>query len=384
MTRIGLQGLRLGAPQTLGALRIVPILRDASTEDLRLARRNLDAIGVVSLDHKGPAVSGTKYLAFVPHGFIVSHTSDGSPVAALGAQFGAPKGEVRGAFVKLIHRMVKREDPVNGTSRVRILPLHLVMEGFLALHFKGPDILWQGYAKHTQRFGLDPRYEKVARGAWAARARGGAPDLRDRPRPGRYPPLRPGGLRLCVRPAASGGLPGRASIRARRLPRPDHRAYGISFPETPSAWAHLDAAGASTVDALAAAVEVVRERWRQYATTLAAGLLERDVDVEIVRTMGRFRLERLLPVLDREEECHIAERIVADDGTLQYLKTFRLSTGQVRRAFLLSKLAQARWRLVDAALFLKTTQRQLAERVVSAGLGYMFTNEALAEAMKTS
>ncbi len=33
------------------------------------------------------------------------------------------------------------------------------------------------------------------------------------------------------------------------------------------------------------------------------------------------------------EECHIGERIVREDGTLEYLKTFRLSAAQVRRAY---------------------------------------------------
>ena len=382
MTRVGLHGLRLGAPQTLGAIRIIPVLRDAPTEDLRLARRDVDAIGVVSVDHAGPAAPGLKYLAFVPHAFVVSYTSDGSPVAALGAQFGAPKAEARGACVKLMHRMVKREEGQGGTSRIRLLPLHLAMEGFLALHFKGPDILWQGYAKHTQRFGLDPRYEKVARGAWL-------PGLEEALRIFEIVPEQVGIL-LFVQEAFACAfvLPHPTDYRdAHRSVLDDFLGevivqYGISFPETPSAWAHLDTAEATTIDALTAAVERVREQWRDYATTLAASLLERDVDVELVRTMGRFRLERFIPALDREEECHIGERIVAEDGSLQYLKTFRLSTTQVRRAYLLSKLAQARWKLADAAVLLKTTQRQLAERVVVARLGYMFTAEAIAAAMK--
>ena len=40
---------------------------------------------------------------------------------------------------QLMHRMVKREPGEGATSRSRMLPLHLAMEGFLALHFNGPE-----------------------------------------------------------------------------------------------------------------------------------------------------------------------------------------------------------------------------------------------------
>lgn len=157
---------------------------------------------------------------------------------------------------------------------------------------------------------------------------------------------------------------------------------GLLHPEAPSAWAHLDTHGAATLDDLARAVEDVRERWRTYTTTLAGALLERDVDVELVRTMGRFRLERFLPKLDLEEESHIGERIIADDGSVQYLKTFRLSTAQVRRAYLMKRLAEGEWRLETAAKRMNVPLAQLADRVIAAGLAYLFTPFALAEARK--
>lgn len=377
-----LQGLRLGPPQTLGAIRIIPVLRDVATVDLRLAQRSIDALGVVSVDHRAKDDPGIKYVAFVPHAFVVSHTSDGSPVATLGAQFGLPKGEQKGHAVKLMHRMVKRLDDEDGTSRVRMLPLHLAMEGFLALHFRGPDILWKEYSAATKRFGLDPRTERVARGSWL---------------PGLEEALRI--FELAERQVGMLLYVQEAFASAFVMPHPDdyraaHRSvledflgetlvqFGILHPEAPSAWAHLDTDGAETLEDLARAIEDVRERWRDYATTLAGALLERDPDVELVRTMGRFRLERFLPKFDLEEESHVGERIVAEDGSVQYLKTFRLSTAQVRRAYLMKRLAEGEWRLEATAKRMNVPLAQLADRVIAAGLGYMFTPFALAEARK--
>ncbi len=60
-------------------------------------------------------------------------------VAALGASLDRSSETRRGRFVHLMHRMVKREPGEGATSRFRMLPLHLAMEGFLALHFNGPE-----------------------------------------------------------------------------------------------------------------------------------------------------------------------------------------------------------------------------------------------------
>jgi len=76
-------------------------------------------------------------------------------------------------------------------------------------------------------------------------------------------------------------------------------------------------------------------------------------------------------------ECHIGERIVREDGTLEYLKTYRLSAAQVRRAYLLEQLAAAEWNMQRAAAALRCTEKDLAQRLVSAGFGFLLKASVL-------
>jgi hypothetical protein len=380
---LSLQGLRTGSPQTMGAVRIVPLVRErflaaAGTPagsppgDLRIAARDYGhALAVVEVGGGAPSGPGLKYVSFVPHGLIVSYTTDGSPVVAQGASFG-PTSETRhGRFVRLMHRMVKPERGEGATSRLRMLPLHLAMEGFLALHFNGPDILWSEYSQQASRRGLDPRSERSVRGTWL-------PGLEEAVRTFEILPAQVGVLVFIADALACAFV----------VPHPDDyrslhgsllddffgellREYAILYPQAPSALAPLDGSGVNTLDDLARQVARVRADWHAYAELLSAGLLAREVRVERVRTMGPFRLERFVPVFDPDLECHIGERLVRDDGTLEYLKTFRLSAAQVRRAHVLDTLAAAAWNMEEAATALHTTVAGLAQRLASAGFGYL-------------
>ena len=98
-----------------------------------------------------------KYFSYVPHGLVLSWSDDGSPVAALGGQL-LTKGKQFACGpvkVQLLHRMVKRE----AKNSLRLLPLHLAMEGFLSMFFNGPTIAWKEYSKKVFSQGLSPRVE---------------------------------------------------------------------------------------------------------------------------------------------------------------------------------------------------------------------------------
>ena len=376
---LDLHGLRIGSPQTMGAVRIVPLVRERFVApdadragDLRIAARDYgDSLAVVEVGGNAPAGPGLKYVSFVPHGLIVSYTTDGSPVVAQGASFGPASETRKDRFVRVMHRMVKPERSDGATSRLRMLPLHLAMEGFLALHFNGPDILWSEYSQQAIRRGLDPRSERSVRGTWL-------PGLEEAVRTFEIQPAQIGVLVFIADALACAFV----------VPHPDDyrrlhgtllddffgellREYAILYPHAAPAHAPLDGRGVTTLDELAHQVTRVRADWHAYAELLSAGLLGRAVRVERVRTMGPFRLERFVPVFDPDLECHLGERIVRDDGTLEYMKTFRLSAAQVRRAYVLDTLAAAAWNLDDAATALHTTVAGLTQRLVSAGFGYL-------------
>lgn len=392
---LDLQGLRIAPPQTMGAVRIVPLVRERflatsgaagpdEPRDLRIAARDYgDSIAVVEVGRGEPTGPGLKYMSFVPHGLIVSYTTDGSPVAAQGASFGPTSETKKGRFVRLMHRMVKQERGEGATSRFRMLPLHLAMEGFLALHFNGPDILWSEYSQQAIRKGLDPRSERAVRGTWL-------PGLEEALRTFEILPAQVGVLLFVADALACAFV----------VPHPDDyrrlhgsllddffgellRDYAILYPHAPSAHAALDGAGVTTLDDLVRRVAQVRADWRAYAELLSAGLLGRAVRVERVRTMGPFRLERFVPVFDPDVECHLGERMVRDDGTLEYLKTYRLSAAQVRRAYLLEQLAASDWSMQVAAASLRCTVPELAQRLVSAGFGFLLKPAVLQSLPRT-
>ena len=392
---LDLQGLRIAPPQTMGAVRIVPLVRErflaagAATgpnapRDLRITARDYgDSVAVVELGRNAPTDPGLKYVSFVPHGFIVSYTTDGSPVAAQGASFGPASETRKGRFVRLMHRMVKQEPGVGATARFRMLPLHLAMEGLLALHFNGPDILWSEYSQQAIRKGMDPRSERAVRGTWL-------PGLEEALRTFEILPAQVGVLLFVADALACAFV----------VPHPDDyrrlhgsllhdffgeilRDYAILYPHAPAAHAPLDGAGVTTLEDLARQVAQVRADWRAYAELLSAGLLGRAVRVERVRTMGPFRLERFVPVFDPDVECHLGERMVREDGTLEYLKTYRLSAAQVRRAYLLDQLAAADWNMALAAEALRCSVTELAQRLVGAGFGFLLSPAVLQSLPRT-
>lgn len=378
---IGLQGLTTAPAQTMGAIRLIPLLRAHIPGDLRIGLRPLHAPAVVSLDGANGA-AGIKCQAYVPHGMIVEYTQNGSE-ASFGASLGDNHGAGRSAaasrgHVELVHRMVKAEAAGEGANRFRFLPLHLAMEGFLALQFGGPAILWKEYSEHAERHGLDPRTERAVRGesiVGLARA-----------------------LRVFERHQTQVGVlvfvaDALASVFV--VSHPDdyammHRSlledffgellaeYAWLYPDVPLQQMQIDPAAVCDLTSLRSEVARMRNEWANFGTMLASGFVGRTMKMQRVRDAKPFVLQRFMPDFDPNQECHIGERIIRSDGTLEYMKTFRLSSAQVRRAYLLEQLAAADWHLERTAERMRCTTPELAKRLDNAGFGYLLKPHVLA------
>jgi hypothetical protein len=379
MKRITLSGLRLGPSQVYGNFRLVPVLRDTVRGDLRFARRSYkDDLAVVSLG--GELLSpGIKYLSYIPHGLVMSW-SNHQVEAVVETRLFKSEGQALklGPFsLRVLHKMVRRKD----RQQLRLLPLHLAMEGFLALHFGGPAIAWQEYSREGLSRGLSPRLEQSVPG-WASAAFAEA-------------------LRVFeLHEQQVGMLIFRADLllSAFVLSHPDdyralHRPlledfygelllqYGF-LEEVAPLGTTLDASRVSSLAELRGEVERLRREWADFAGFMAGGLFGVEVAASPVYEAGPFRLERFVTGLDPSEENHLGELIVREDGTLEYLKTYRLSAAQTRRAYLLKQLAAAAWHLEDAARNLRTTREELIVRMQKAGFGYLLKEEVLAQAMR--
>jgi DNA-binding NtrC family response regulator len=115
---------------------------------------------------------------------------------------------------------------------------------------------------------------------------------------------------------------------------------------------------------------------------MAEGLLGRKLISQKVYTAGSFMLQRFITDLNPNEENHIGEAIIRENGELEYLKTYRLSGMQTRRVYLLSQLAQHNWNLDATASKLGNTREEFVLRLEKVGFGYLLNAEVRLAALK--
>jgi hypothetical protein len=372
-------GLRLAPSQVWGGIRLVPVLRDAVRDDLRFTRRTYDdALTVVTLEGE-LTKPGLKYCSYIPHGLVMTWGPRQAD-AVYGTQLQGPEGKrvkVGPFSVRLLHRMVHREDK----HQLRMLPLHLAMEGFLALHFGGPDVAWAEYSREALSHGLSPRIEGAVPG-WANAALDGA--LRT--------------FELHERQVGVLMFNADVLLSAFVVAHPDdyrvlHRTlledfygdlllqYGF-LTDAPELGLSLDAARIAHLDDLRAAVARMRGDWADFHAFMAGSLFGVEVTSERIYDAGPFLLQRFHTSLVPTVDNHVGEAIVRDDGTLEYLKTYRLSAAQTRRAYLLQGLAQAGWKLGEAAKRFGGTEDDLVLRLRNAGFGYLLKEHVLEAATR--
>ncbi|MGE7386179.1 ARPP-2 domain-containing protein [Streptomyces sp. NPDC004126] len=366
-----LTGLTARPAQVWGAVRLVPLVRDEPIDDLRLhAELYGDAAGLVEV---GPRHA---YLSYVPHGFVATWTGDGTPAAAYGTQLSADRDQAPAATMGLrFHRRTTRRQ---AKDRLRFLPMHLSLEGYLALHSGGPTIAWEEWSRRAVGQGLSPRAEEAYAGA---EVRGLADALR-------LFEIHPSQCGVMVYVAD-------ALAAAFAVPHPDdYRAlhatllqdlygelihhYATLVLPVADFRARIDDTRIGSLDDLRGAADEQERAWaRFHDTTMAAGLLGHAYTWQTVYRMGRFTLARFRPPFRPKEENHIGEAITDDSGRIAYLKTFRLSEGQVRRGHLLDRLAAHDWHLSDTAAGLGIDTARLGLRLEAAGFGFLLRQDVL-------
>lgn len=375
-----LRGLELAPSQVWGGVRLVPLLREELRNDLRMSLRAYEEdVAVVSL--KGELMApGLKYLSYVPHGLVVSWNDDGTATTAFGAQLGVKDGRRfqggRGT-VRVVHRMVRREDK----HRLRLLPLHLAMEGFLALQFGGPEVAWSEYSRRAISSGLSPRSEDAVPGAWIH-------GLDEALRVFEIHERQVGVLIFVADALASAFVvshPDDYSALHRSLLEDFYGEllfqYGL-YATASRMEAGMDENRVSSLADLRRELERVRADWHDFHQSMAQGLFERPVRSESVYRAGPFHLQRFVTELDPSEENHLGEAILRDTGEVEYLKTFRLSAAQTRRAFLLSQLASQDWNLDAAAAALGQSRDELVRRLAAAGFDYLLKEQVIQAARR--
>ncbi|MFC9175210.1 MULTISPECIES: hypothetical protein [Streptomyces] len=370
MNRLELTGLTTRPSQVWGGVRLVPLVREAPVEGLRLHREVYERLGAGVVD-VGPR---TRYLAYIPHGLVANWSGDGEGAegpggqsAAYGTQFGGPDAPRTLRLPRPpLHRMAKRRPG----DRLRFLPLHLALEGYLALHFGGPSTAWEEWSRRALREGLSPRAEDAYLG-WSVRGLGDA-------------------LRIFeIHPDQCGVMVYVSDALAATfvVPHPeDYRLLHASLVEdlygelvhryalygAPVAEFGARLGGGEHIRTLAdlrAAARGQERAWEEaHEALFARELLDSSYGFDRVYRMGSFTLWRFLPPFVRDGSGqHIGETITDHKGSVAYLKTFRLSDAQIRRGYLLHVLAGADWELSRAAGVLGSSREELVRRIRTAG-----------------
>lgn len=366
-----LDGLRTGPPQVWGSIRLVPLIRDEPVPHLRLHRKVYgEPVTVVD-------VGKAYYVSFVPHAFVASWSDgDQQPGASYGTRLMDRDAEE--APPRIAVRTTRRMARKAGKDRLRFLPLHLAVEGYLALHFGGPEIAWEEWSRKAVAQGLSPRCEETYLGL---HVRGLEDALR-------VFEIHPGQCGVLVYVAD-------ALASAFAVPHPDdYRAlhptlvedlfgeliymYGLLGAPAGDLSARIDDTRVRTLGDLRAAAELRQEAWASFHDEVMAGqLFDEDGSRQVVQHLHGFELARFLPSFAPRGENHVGETITDEDGRVAYLKTFRLSDAQVRRGYLLKRLAEHDWRLGAAAAALGADQAGLALRLERAGFGYLLRQDVL-------
>ena len=151
---VSLGDLKLGPPQVLGGVRLVPVLRDDVREDLRLTKRKYgEDLTAVQL------TDDSSYYHFIPHALVADWTTDGMPVASVGTQVKKHKPEKTSDgkvcdFGFMTARVLSKMRTREKGNRLRFLPLDMSMEGLLSQHFGGPTVAWEEYSRSLISHGL--------------------------------------------------------------------------------------------------------------------------------------------------------------------------------------------------------------------------------------
>ncbi|GGT63738.1 MULTISPECIES: ARPP-2 domain-containing protein [Streptomyces] len=380
MTRIDLTGLEVRPAQVWGGVRLVPLVRAVPVEGLRLHREVYGGHGDGGSVDLGDR---TTYTSYVPHGFVADWSGGGAEAAAYGTRLG---GDPPTVPVRHHHRLAKRRrGDGRSEKRLRFLPLHIALEGYLALHFGGPSVIWEEWSQQAVRRGLSPRAEAAYAG-WSV------PGLAEALR---IFEIHPGqcGLMLYVADSLAAAFV---------VPHPDdyrvlhptliedlygdlvhqYAFYGAPVPEFRARI--RDTGRIRTLADLRAAARAQERSWAEsHGTLMARDLLETPYAFERVYRMDSYDLHRLLPPFRRTgEEQHIGELITDHKGRTLYLKTFRLSENQIRRGHLLRRLADCDWHLGRTAEALGTTYAELVRRVEGAGFSSLLNWHVVAQRIR--
>lgn len=370
LERLQLDGLEVAPPQLLGNVRLFPVVDPEPGQDLRLGLRDYEQPHArVELRQSRPKAD---YFGYVPHGLVVSWADGSEAEASYGAGLVKPSRRERRGVTQGLHTgMVRRE----GSNQLRLLPLHLAVEGFLSLHFGGPSIRWADYSRVARDHGLGYRALDDA-------VPGSRLDVISEALSIFEIHENQVGVLIFVSDALFNTFvtshPDDYRLLHRSLIEDLYADLIVHYAEHGHAGnLELTLNSDQVVDlgTLERACTDLRQRWERQAEQMTSGLLDRPLEAERIYKLGPFTLQRFATDFTPDIESHIGEAITDQQGHIRYLKTFRLSKTQTRRAALLRLLADNEWDIAAAAASQGAPLDEFLRRIDNLGFGYLVNTQ---------
>ncbi len=372
MNALALQGLIAAPSQVCGALRLVPLIRARACGDVRLEKRELNSLTEVKLE------DDTSYWAFVPHGLVLN-ASDQSTESVTGGQLRKLDGKTRPGWIssRVVERMVRRVDK----DTLRFLPLHLALEGFLGLHFGGPNIKWPEYSRTALSAGLGFRSEFVSPGMSLY-------GFENALRTFEIHQNQVGVLIFVAdQLAAASVFPSPADYRLLHSSLLEDfygeliRRYALLYNRVGDLEPTIDTRQVKTLADLRAALEHSQKRWHEFTNeVMLSDILGRPAKRSTAYRFKELHLERFITDLELGHQNHIGEMLTRADGEVLYLKTFLLSSDQSRKARLLTQLAVNDWHLERTAQALQKTLDELIFEFERLAFAYLLKPHVIEDA----
>ncbi len=347
-------GCQFGPAQTWGSVRLAPILREQVHGDLRLAERPHELSSVRSSYGKA------RFTSFLPQGMVVRWGQDGNVLSTDQTHL-----DKHGSYSP--GRLWRRK----AADELFFLPNALAIEGFMVRHFKGPDIAWLDYQREVRRGTLGYRQERGVPG-WFLKGLDEALTVFE------ISPQQVGtalfldelliGCLICPHPEDYAKL--HRSLLADSFP--DYLIHYGYLRYAKSEKLKLPHEAISSLATLRAEFLKAKSDLSQEEAVRLGDLAGRQVEVETLYRTEVFQLERFVTELEKGGDNFAGEAIRRHDGTLEYLRLFRLNRGQTRRLYLLSTLARVDWSFAKAATELGFDEtNDVAQALVEAELGYL-------------
>jgi hypothetical protein len=375
--RLALKGVRALPPQALGVMSLVPLAREHPIGDLRLCPIEVLPVGERKLPGAPEHVTH-----FIPHGVVTGWGERGRPMVAAGTTCLATRRGGRTLTAPpretLIDCAISRRD---GGDGVRLLPLHLTLEGLLYACLGLPPETWSRYAESSRA-----RAERNPRAP-----RGAALDAALRtfePHPGQC------GLLLYAADTL---------VFALVAPCPDdydrmHRSvvadllagtfefYARQHPASVNGpWFRAEIPGAAvrTLDDLRKAIRLSRRGSFAAEQALSDGLVNAEPVVRSSETAGDWAVRRFTSALVPKAQNFVGEAIVGPRGATAWLTLHRLSDGYTRRAWALASLASANWNLTRLAAEWRGTPAEAETQLREAGFRHVLEVMRVERVVKT-